>query len=85
LSKFKITVVDWPVKYIDQNSTIVEATLSLNSSILVSTYFPKTKFVLKNAAHAVLSKNLVMVDTLELQIEFPNGESFIPGAYCLEV
>jgi hypothetical protein len=85
LSAFKVTAVDWPVKFIDQNSTFVGATLSLNSSILISTYFPNTQFALQSSSRTVYSKNVVLTGPLDLQIEFPNGQSFQPGIYCLEV
>jgi len=76
LSSFKVTAVDWPVKFIEANSTLVQATLNLNSSILVSTYFPQTRFALISSSRTVISKNAVMTSTLDLQIEFPNGQMF---------
>lgn len=87
LSEFKVSKVDWQVKYIEQSSTLVKATLSLNSSILVSTYFTETKFALISTNGVVVfSKNVVMTTSaLDLHIEFTNGSSFQPGSYCLEV
>lgn len=39
LSQFNIVSVDWKVKYLSENTTMVQATLSLNSSIVISNYF----------------------------------------------
>ena len=60
--------------------------MSLNSSILVQTYFPKTMFLLVNSAGSkVYSQTVVSVDNLVVKIQFPNGDSFSQGMYCLEV